>query len=170
MTPQATQKFLRPRIGPTSGLPSGAKVNGPLTTLRMPTSAKRREVLEADLQARRNALQVIRQQALGEVPGRLPRRPGHAGALVGPEQHAAALLAHVDLALEVDAVQLLLAALQLRQVLGDQVLVLHGEDRQFQSDHAPDFARPQTAGVHHVLGVHVALLGDDVPGAIARAA
>ena len=38
MTPQATQKFRSPLIGPTSGLPSGAKVNGPLTTLRMPAA------------------------------------------------------------------------------------------------------------------------------------
>ena len=33
-------------------------------------------------------------------------------------------------------------------------------------DHAPDLARPQTAGVHHVLGVHVALIGDHIPGAV----
>jgi hypothetical protein len=36
MTPQATQKPRSPRIGPTSGLPSGANVNGPLTTRRIP--------------------------------------------------------------------------------------------------------------------------------------
>ena len=36
ITPQATQKLRSPRIGPTSGLPSGAKVNGPLTTRRIP--------------------------------------------------------------------------------------------------------------------------------------
>ena len=37
ITAQATQKFLRPRTGPTSGLPSGAKVNGPLIAFLMPT-------------------------------------------------------------------------------------------------------------------------------------
>ena len=36
MTPQATQKPGRPRTGPTSGLPSGAKVNGPLMICLMP--------------------------------------------------------------------------------------------------------------------------------------
>ena len=36
MTPQATQNPRSPRIGPTSGLPSGENVNGPLTTRRMP--------------------------------------------------------------------------------------------------------------------------------------
>jgi hypothetical protein len=79
----------------------------------------------------------------------------------------AALLAGVDLAFEVDAVQLLLLALERRDVLGDQVLVLHGQHRELQPHHAPDLARPQAAGVHDMLGVHVALLGDDVPGAVA---
>ena len=57
-------------------------------------------------------------------------------------------------------------ALQLRHVLGDEVLVLHGEDRQFEPDHAADLARPQAARVDDVLGVDRALLGDDVPGAV----
>jgi len=33
---QATQKFCKPRTGPTSGLPSGEKVKGPFTTFLMP--------------------------------------------------------------------------------------------------------------------------------------
>ena len=94
------------------------------------------------------------------------RRPGHARALVRAEQHAATLLAHVDLGLEVDDVQLLRLALQLRQVVGDEVLVLHREDRQFQADESPDFARPKPTRVDDVLGVHGALLGHDVPGAV----
>ena len=116
--------------------------------------------------ARGDALQVVRQQVLAEVPGRRLRRPGHARALVGAEQHALALLAHVDLGLEVDDVLELGLSLQLRQVLGDEVLVLHGEDRKLEPDEAADFARPQSARVHDVLGVDRAVLGDDVPGAV----
>ena len=158
MTPHATQKFLRPRIGPDQRIAVGRERERPVDHLADADLAERREVLEADLEARRDALQVVRQQALREVPGRRDRRPGHAGALVGADQHAAALLAHVDLALEVDDVQLLLRpALQLRQVLGDEVLVLHGEHRQLEAHHAPDLARPQAAGIDHVLGVHVAV-------------
>ena len=123
-------------------------------------------MLEAHLEAGRDALEVVRQQTLGEVPRGLARRPRHASALVGAEQHAAALLAGVDLALEVDAVQLLLLAPEERNVLGDQVLVLHREDRQLEAHHATYFARPQPAGVHHVLGVHVAGFGDHIPGAV----
>ncbi len=36
ITAQATQKFVSPGTGPTSGLPSGAKVNGPLITCLIP--------------------------------------------------------------------------------------------------------------------------------------
>ena len=46
MTPQATQKLRIPGTGPTSGFPSGAKVNGPLTILRMPTSPSRGKCLK----------------------------------------------------------------------------------------------------------------------------
>jgi hypothetical protein len=63
-------------------------------------------------------------------------------------------------------VQKLGLALQLRQVLRDEVLVLHGEDRQFQADETADFARPEAARVDDVLGVDRALLGDHVPGAV----
>src|SRR5262249_11300998 len=105
--------------------------------------AERRKVLEADLEAGRDALQVIRQKTLREVPRRRLRRPRHAGALVGAEQHPAALLARVDLALEVDAMQLFLLSLERRDVLGDEVLVLHGQNWQLQPYHASDLARPE---------------------------
>ncbi len=36
MTPQAQKKLRSPGTGPTKGLPSGAKVNGPLITRLMP--------------------------------------------------------------------------------------------------------------------------------------
>ena len=44
--------------------------------------------------------------------------------------------------------------------------MLHGEDRELQSHHASHLARPQAAGVHDVLGVHVTALGDHVPRAV----
>jgi hypothetical protein len=39
ITAQATQQLRTPGTGPTSGLPSGAKVNGPLITVLIPASA-----------------------------------------------------------------------------------------------------------------------------------
>ena len=129
---------------------------------------ERREMLEADLEARRDALEVVLEQLVPELPGRLPLRPWHAGALVGADQHAAAaLLAHVDFAVEVDDVQhLLFGDRNLGHVLGDQVLVLHREHRQLEPRHAADLARPQPAGIDDMLGDDRALVGDDVPGAV----
>ncbi|MNT68831.1 hypothetical protein D3C72_2070930 [compost metagenome] len=40
MTAQADQKFVMPRTGPTSGLPSGEKVKGPLMIFLMPALLK----------------------------------------------------------------------------------------------------------------------------------
>ena len=164
MTPQATQKFFRPLTGPISGLPSGAKVKGPLTTLRMPAVAESGEMLERGLQARRDAVEIVGQQVLAEIPRRLALAPGLAGLLVGADQHAAALLAHVDLALEVDDVELVDVGIDdAGNVLGDEIVMLHRQDRQFEPDHAPDLARPQAAAVDDMLGDDIALLGDDVP-------
>ena len=128
--------------------------------------AELREVLETHLEAGRDAVKVIRQQVLAEVPGGFLGRPRHAGFLVGADQHAAALLAQVDLSFEIDAVELLFLAREEGHVVGDEVLVFHGKDRQLDADHAADFARPQAAGIHHVFGVYGALFGDHIPCAV----
>ena len=60
-----------------------------------------------------------------------------------------------------------LAAAQLRQCLGQQIMVLHGQHRQLDADHPADLARPEPAAVDHVLGVHRALVGHDIPAAVA---
>ena len=129
------------------------------------------EMLEADLQRRRDAVEVGLQQLVAEIPRRVDRRPRLAGLLVGAEQDAVALLARVDLALEVEhadhlAAGLAVEGLDLRHRLGEQVHVLHGEHRQLEADHAADLARPQAAAVDDVLGLDRALFGDDVPGAV----
>ena len=130
-----------------------------------------REMAEADLELGRDALEIGLEEVLPEIPRRLLLRPRAARLLVGAEQDAAAFLAHVDLALEVERGDHLLAGRtielgDLRHVLGEEVHVLHGEHRQLQPDHAPDLARPQPAAVDDVLGVHRAPVGDDVPGSV----
>ena len=37
---------------------------------------------------------------------------------------------------------------------------------QLEPHHAADLARPQSAGIHHVLGVNVAVIGDHIPRAV----
>jgi hypothetical protein len=45
--------------------------------------------------------------------------------------------------------------------------MLHCEYRKFETAHATDFAGPQTAGVHDMLGVNrVVFVGDDIPRAV----
>ncbi len=86
------------------------------------------EVLEADLEMRRQALQIVGQELHVEVPRRLVGRPHAAVLLVGAHQDALALLAHVDLTGVVGGRQQLLGHRgHLGHLLGDDVHVLHGE-------------------------------------------
>ena len=123
-----------------------------------PRGSERREVSEGHLQRLRDAVQVRRKQPHREVPRRLSGRPRQAGLLVGAEQHALALLAHVDLAAEVDHVHQPRAGAPVVlphgfERLGDQVGVLHGQHRQLQAHHAPHLAGPQAPAVDDVLAV-----------------
>ena len=58
---------------------------------------------------------------------------------------------------------------ELRHILRDQILMLHRQNRQLQTHHAADLARPQAAGIHDMLGMHIAMIGDHIPAAIRRA-
>ena len=105
---------------------------GKRTVDRLPDShaSKGREMPEADLEVGRQPLEIIRQQLHRKLVRRLNRRPHHAVRLVGSDQRAAALLAHVDLSSVIGGIDdLLLAPLQFRYVLGNQVVVLHRQHR-----------------------------------------
>ena len=68
--------------------------------------------------------------------------------LVGTDEHAPALLAHVELAAEVDDVQHLLAGIHdLGDLVGDDVLVLHRREGVDDAGHQPDLARPRPAAL-----------------------
>ena len=126
---------------------------------------------ETHLQVLGDAVQRIGQQRGAEVPGRVFGAPWHTMALIGSQQHAVALLAHVDLAVEIHRVQHHLAGAavdldHLGHVLRDEVLVFHGQDRQLQANKAAHFTRPQAAAVDHVLGDDVALFSDHLPHAV----
>ena len=111
-----------------------------------------RKVLERRVQRRCDPLEVRGQQALVEVPWRLPALPCHGRLLVRADQQTLTLLARVDLAAEVDGThQLGAGALvvgdDLVNGLGDDVGVLHGEHRQLEPDHAAHLACPQPSRV-----------------------
>ena len=167
ITPQATQKFFRPLHRADQRIAVGREGEGAVDDLADAGLAELGEMLERRLQARRDAVEIVGQQVLAEIPRRLALAPGLARLLVGADQHAAAFLAHVDLALEIDDVELVdLGVDDAGNVLGDEIMVLHREHRQFEPDHAADLARPQAAAVDDMLGEDVALLGDHVPRAV----
>ncbi len=127
-------------------------------------------MLEADLEAGCDAVDVGLQQLVAELPRGLAQGPGHAGLFVGAHEHPAAFLPKVELAVEIDRVDDLLAGPRvdlgdLGHVLGQQVHVFHGEHGQFEADHPPDLPGPEAAGVDDVLASHVALVGVDGPAA-----
>ena len=62
--------------------------------------------------------------------------------------------------------QLFFQALQFRNVFGDQVLMLHRQYGQLEANKTSDFACPQTAGIHDVLGVYRTRCCNDVPAAV----
>src|SRR5437899_434068 len=62
------------------------------------------KMAEADFQRRRDAIDVRLEQLMAEVPRSLEFGPGFVGLFVGAHQHAAALLAQIELAVEIDCV------------------------------------------------------------------
>jgi hypothetical protein len=54
----------------------------------------------------------------------------------------------------------------LGHVCREQVHVFHREDRVLAAHHAAHLSRPEPACVHHVLGAHLALVGDHAPCAV----
>ena len=84
---------------------------GPVDDLLDAGVLEGREMPEADFQRRRDAVDVRLQQFMAEIPRRLELRPRLVGLLVGAHQHAAALLAQVKLAVEIDRMDDLRAGL-----------------------------------------------------------
>ena len=124
-------------------------------------------MLESDLEMARQPVQIVRQELHVEVPRRRVGRPYSTILLVGPHQDTSTLLAHVDLAGVVGSrKQFATERDDLGNVFRDDVHVLHGEHRQLDAGHAPDFARPEAGGVDDVLADDLAFVGDDEPAAV----
>ncbi len=106
-----------------------------------------RKVLEADSQRRGDAFQIGGEELCPEVPRGLLHRPRHTGLLVGTQKQAAALSTGVDLTAEVDspdtvAVGGVQPGSNFRELLGNQVHVLHSQDGQFQAAHTAYLTGP----------------------------
>jgi hypothetical protein len=158
-----------PRHRADHGVAVGAEGEGAVDHVLDAGPAERRDPLEAQFEPVGDAVEVGRQQLVAEVHGRAGHLPGRRARLVGPQQHALAFLPEVHVALVVDAggqTHVRPPLDDLRDRLGDQVVVLHGLHGQLQAGHVPDLAGPEAAGVDHHLGVDRAGLGHHVPGAV----
>ena len=133
--------------------------------------AQRRMVHESAFEIVGNMIQIRWQQFGGEIPRCLLGAPRATIRLIGANQHARALLAHIKLTIEIDAVNDFLASRlvelnDFRHFLGDQILMRHAQHGQFKAHKAAHFTRPQATGVHHMLGMDIALIGEHIPAAI----
>ncbi len=125
----------------------GGKGEGAVDDLLDPGAFEGREMAEPDFQRGGDTVDIGLQQFMPERPWRLLFRPGHAGAFVGAHQHAAAFLAQVKLAVEIDGMDDLfpgsgIVFSHFRHILGQKIHMLHGQNRQLQPHHAADLARP----------------------------
>ena len=140
----------------------------PVDRLLDPDTAQRGEMLEADLEVRRQSLDIVGQQLHRKIIGRLYRRPNVSVGFIDAHQNAPALLAHIDFAGIIRGVDdFARQARQFRDRLGDEVMMLHRQHRQFGAHHMADLARPQSRAIDDMLGVNRALVGRNVPGTVA---
>ena len=119
-----------------------------------------------------DALEIVWQQLEHEIPRGFFWRPWTIVLLVCAEQNALALLSGVNFAGEVDHVWQLFAvdAVELDDFFhwfGHQVVMLHCQNRKFDSAHATHFSGPQTTCVDDMFGVNrVVFVGDYIPCAV----
>ena len=149
------------------------KSERPVDNLFDSSMFKRRKVPEADLERRRNPVKVFLQKFVAEIPGSLPRTPGHSSFFIGTHEHAFALLAQIKLAVRINNMQDFLAGrlvdfLNLRHIFGNEVHVLHGEHGKFQPHHTTDFPGPESGGIDDMFRFYRTLLGNHQPAALGR--
>ena len=120
-------------------------------------------------------VEIIGQQVLAEAPGSAAHGPGAAGLFVKADAKAKTFLPQIAFARRVHHMGVFLAVghhlLDQGDGFGDEVLVFHGVQREIHVRHRADLTRPEAAGVHHMLGMDGALVGDDIPcpvGALVR--
>ena len=136
--------------------------------------AEDRHAVDRRVDMRLQPLDVAGEQVLAEAVRHAVDEAGRRAFLIGAEDQALPFLAHV-----VGRVafpqhrhlgQALLVALDQRRMrLGDDVLVLDGDDRNVEADHGRGLARIVAGRRDHVLASDVALLGAHQPFAARRA-
>ena len=148
--------------------------NGAVDAILDAGVAEHRHPVHRGFDMRLQAVHVRRQQLLPETLGNAVHRPGRRSLLVGPENQALALFAHVvggvALAQHRQFGEARLPALdEFGDGVGDEVLVLDRDRRQVEAHHGAHLPRPGAGGGHHGLAGDVAAIGLDQPFAGAGA-
>ncbi len=129
-----------------------------------PRRLQHRESLVGKGDAVLDLVEIIRQQFVAEIPGRTVHGPGTAGLLVEPDAQPASLLPQVTLACGVHDMRVLFGAVaDFRDLVGDDVLVLHRVERQVAAGHGRHFARPKPRRIDKMLRNDGALVGHNLP-------
>ncbi len=127
-----------------------------------------RHAMEGLLDMPFEAVEIGRQEIGVEARRHAMHRPGRRALLVGAEDEAAALLAHVPARIGVTQHGMLgIARLapfgDRRDLVGDDVLVLDRDGRDVEPDHGGGAARVIAGRAHHRAAGDVALVGPDPP-------
>ena len=123
--------------------------------------------MECHFQLVGNAIDILLQKFDAVFPGSAVNLPMLVIDLVDADQYALLVLAHVGESLQVHGHgDLEIQRRHLGYGLGDKIVMAQGRERQVQADHASDLLGPEAAGIHHVLGMDGAFLGDQVPAVV----
>ena len=115
----------------------------------------------------RNFIQIIREQFMAKVPRGTLNSPRATGLLIKTDTQTTPFLTQITFATGVHHVGMLgIAFGDHRNIVRDNILMLHGMQRQIDSGHSSYFTCPQACRIHHVLGDHGTLVSDNFPATI----
>ena len=100
-------------------------------------------------------VELLVQQLVAKVPRCAVNRPRLARLFIKPDAHASTFLAQVELTTRIHHMGEFAASFQnvhdLGDIVGDDILVRHGQQRQINACHSPHFARPQATRVDQMF-------------------
>ncbi len=110
---------------------------------------------------------IIRQKLMAEVPRRAIDSPRSTRLFIKADTQTTPFLAQIALARRVHHMRVLATHLvDFRNIIGDNILMLHRVQWQINPSHFSHFARPKTACVDHMLCMDRAFISHNIPRAI----
>ena len=116
----------------------------------------------------RDPVEVWLEQFAAKFPRRSLWRPWNASLFISAKHQARTFLPHIDFRFEIDDVRQFMSVAFVKlnnfgHIIGDEILMRHGQHRKLKAYHATHFTRPQPATVDNMLGVNVAFFCDHIP-------